>query len=148
MALGNIKKISSALRTVSSVLTLHYKWHYILKFRIIFVKFAIFNSFISLKAFFRDKSNLNCKVIRINEYNEWKNDIDVIESNVRPYLDIERKIRISCSEYMTMNLWPNCFKFHKNQMKSENHEICHDIICGGYDKKLRRFHKSYHVCCV
>ena len=33
-------------------------------------------------------------------------------------------------------------------MKSENHEICHDIICGGYGKKLRRFHKSWHMRCL
>ena len=38
------------------------------------------------------------------------------------------------------------FKFYKMQMNSENHVICHDIICGCCDKKLRRFCKSCDVC--
>jgi hypothetical protein len=25
---------------------------------------------------------------------------------------------------------------------------CYDTICGGYDKKLTRFHKSFYVQCL
>ena len=54
-------------------------------------------------------------------------------------------------EYLLHKTWPwTCdrigFKFYKKQMNSKNHDICHDIICGGCDKKLRRFCKSYEVC--
>ena len=31
-------------------------------------------------------------------------------------------------------------------MKSENYEICHDIISGCCGKKLRRFCKNCHIC--
>ena len=40
------------------------------------------------------------------------------------------------------------FKFYKKQTKFENHKICHDIICGDCDKKLRRFCKSFDVRCL
>ena len=56
-------------------------------------------------------------------------------------------------EHLVHETWPwMCgrigFKFYKTQTKSENHKICHDIIRGGCDKKLRRFHKSCHVRCL
>ena len=49
--------------------------------------------------------------------------------------------------------WPRMcgqinLKFYKKQTKSENHKICHDIIRGGCDKKMRRFHKSCHIRCL
>ena len=40
---------------------------------------------------------------------EWKNDIHVIESNVRPYPGTDQKFWTSCSWNMTTNLRTNCF---------------------------------------
>jgi len=53
-------------------------------------------------------------------------DIHVIESNLRHCWRIQRKIWTSCSRNITTNVWLD--KFYKKQMKSENHEICHDIV--------------------
>jgi len=57
-------------------------------------------------------------------------------------------------EHLVHETWPwTCgwiiIKFcYKKQTKSENYEICHDIIRGGSGKKLRRFCTSCHVCCL
>ena len=42
-------------------------------------------------------------------------------------------------------MWPNGFLILKKQTKSEK---SHDIIRGGYDKKLRRFRTICHVRCL
>ena len=56
-------------------------------------------------------------------------------------------------EHLVHETWPrtcvwSIFKFYKKQTKSKNHETCQDIICGGCDKKLRRFRASCHVRCL
>ena len=56
-------------------------------------------------------------------------------------------------EYLTHETWPRTcgwivLKFYKQQMTSEHHEICHDIIPGDYGEKLWRFRKSWHVVCL
>ena len=50
-------------------------------------------------------------------------------------------------KHLVHETWPRTcsrvvLKFYKKQTKSKNHETCQDIICGGCDKKLRRFHAS------
>ena len=58
------------------------------------------------------------------EYNESKNDIHVMKSNVRSYPWNGRKFRRSFSRTMTTNI----LKFYKKQTKSENHKICRGIM--------------------
>ena len=59
-------------------------------------------------------------------------------------------------EHLVHETWPRTcgwvvFKFYKKAnevQKSWNLLRCHDIICGGYDKNLRRFRVSCHVRCL
>ena len=47
---------------------------------------------------------------------------------MKPYPGNEKKFRISCSGNTTTNVWSNGFKILKKQTKSENHEICQDLM--------------------
>ena len=61
-----------------------------------------------------------------------KNDIHFIESNLRHCRRIQWIIRTSRSQTRLGTCGRIGFKLYKSQTKSENHEICHDIIRGGF----------------
>ena len=66
-----------------------------------------------------------------------KNNIHVIKSDVWPYLGNEKKFGTSCSGNTITNVWPNGFQILKKQTKSENHEICQDLVISYVDAMVK-----------
>ena len=87
-----------------------------------------------------------------NNRMKWvENDSHVTKSNVRPYSGNEKKLWTSCLENTTTNVWSFGFQILKKAndvWTSWDLLRSHDIICGGYGKKLRMFRIICHVRCL
>ena len=80
-----------------------------LNFGIFLAPFAIFPLIYCFLKNFLVEVKFELQVIQIIEQNEWKNDIHVTESSVRPYLGNEKKFETSCSGNTTTNVCPSDF---------------------------------------
>jgi hypothetical protein len=60
------------------------------------------------------------------EFNEWKSDIHVVESNLSPYPGTYKEFPFEHPIHKTC-VWPKSLKILKKR-NSENEEICLDIM--------------------